>query len=431
MADSIPFFAPMWQPQPIRGRGDSGVPAPILVPLLNRVQSPVFVTDACHHGHMMSTTGFDAEAVAASFPLIDAMEEELKRLEGLVSRVRARQIEVLAAIDRLQVPSWDGCRSLKEWITGRLDLQPRTASDLAVLAKSATREVHDSLKAGVASTDRAAGIARLVNAGVSTTVLERAEGVSIGQLGQLVGRHRRMPRFDETEAFRARRLWFQPNLAGTLATGTFAMTGADMQAVLCAIDQRADEIIGHSDAHRPRLEQRRVDGLVSLALDHVSPTQADGPAARRFRAHIFIDATECHRTGGQAGAITRSGLKVGPNTLEEILCSGETQTTLIDTDGLKAVPRDGDRVPQRVREYVAYRDGGCTADGCTSRYRLEPHHIVHRQNGGNHDPANLTLLCWFHHHVVVHQLGHTIDSESPPGRRRFLPPCATRAPPDG
>ena len=98
---------------------------------------------------MLSTTTIDVDRVAASFPTIDAMETELSRLEGLISRVRARQVEILAAVDQLQVPAWDGCRSLQEWIAGRLDMQPRNASDLAVLAKSGslkftTRSVPES-----------------------------------------------------------------------------------------------------------------------------------------------------------------------------------------------------------------------------------------------------------------------------------------------
>ena len=192
---------------------------------------------------MLSTTTIDVDRVADSFPTIDAMETELSRLEGLISRVRSRQVEILAAVDQLQVPAWDGCRSLQEWIAGRLDMQPRNASDLAVLAKSGSTEVHSSLRAGVASTDRAAGMARLENAGASDTVLDRAEGVTVGQLGQLMARHRRMTPLDETQAFRARRLWFQPNLGSTLAMASMAMTGADMEAVLTELDRRADEII--------------------------------------------------------------------------------------------------------------------------------------------------------------------------------------------
>ena len=378
-------------------------------------------------GTMLTPTP-QTQQVLNEYHSVDAMEHELVRLEALVSRVRARQIAIIEAVDSLQVPYWDGTRSLKEWIAGRLDIQPRNAADLAVLAKAESGPIRDSLQAGVASVDRAAAMTRLANTGVSQDTLDHAEGVAVGQIGRLAARHRSMTPVDEATAFKMRRLWFQPNLGNTLATASMTMTGTDMESVIAAVDKRADEIIDPDDVNRPALEQRRVDAFVSLALDATTPT-GEGVAPRRLKAQIFVDAEQCGRSNGEAGAITRSGLKVGPNTLEEIFCVGETQTTLIDTDSLKAVPTDGDRIANRTRDYVFFRDGACTADGCTSRYRLEPHHITPQSRGGSHEPEGLTLLCWFHHHIVVHQDGFTIDPQSPPRRRRFLPPGVTRAPP--
>ncbi len=377
----------------------------------------------------MLTLSTEAQEVLEEYDSVDSMEQELVRLEGLVSRVRSRQVAIIEAVYHLQVPHWDGTRSLKEWIAGRLDLQPRNASDLAVLAKAESGPIRDSIKAGVVSVDRAAATTRLANTGASDEVLDEADGVAVGQIGRLAARHRRMAPHDEAAVFKMRRLWVQPNLGNTRALGTFDMPGADAESLIAGLDRRADEIINPEDPNRPTLEQRRLDALVSLALDATVPATGDSVAPRRLKAHIFIDATECHRTGGESGAITRSGLKVGPNTLDEIFCVGETVTTFIDVDGLKAVRTDGDRLPNRLRDYVFFRDGGCTADGCTSRYRLEPHHITPRSQGGTHEPDGLTLLCWFHHHIVVHQQGFTIDPESPPKRRRFLAPGVTRAPP--
>ena len=128
--------------------------------------------------------------------------------------------------------------------------------------------------------------------------------------------------------------------------------------------------------------------------------------------------------------MTLAGIKVGPSTLEEILCVGETTTTLIDRDGVYAVKTDGDRLPNRIRDYVFHRDHGmCTADGCTSTYRLEPHHIKPQAHGKDHHPNNLTLLCWFHHHIVIHQMGHAINPHTPPHRKRFTPPNTQPDPP--
>ncbi|HET7845961.1 MAG TPA: HNH endonuclease [Acidimicrobiia bacterium] len=61
-------------------------------------------------------------------------------------------------------------------------------------------------------------------------------------------------------------------------------------------------------------------------------------------------------------------------------------------------------------------------EGCHSRYRLQPHHIKERQHGGDHHPDNLVTLCWFHHHVVVHERGFRPFRHPEHGRIRFRPP---------
>ncbi len=66
-----------------------------------------------------------------------------------------------------------------------------------------------------------------------------------------------------------------------------------------------------------------------------------------------------------------------------------------------------DDIPVHLRRLVDLRDqhcqfpGGCDqpAAGC------EPHHVVHRADGGRTSLANLTDYCHWHHHVVLHQMG--------------------------
>jgi Domain of unknown function (DUF222) len=69
-----------------------------------------------------------------------------------------------------------------------------------------------------------------------------------------------------------------------------------------------------------------------------------------------------------------------------------------------------DEIPLHLRRLVALRDqicqypGGCDqpASGC------EPHHVRHRSDGGHTSLTNLKDYCWWHHHVVLHELGWTL-----------------------
>ena len=69
-----------------------------------------------------------------------------------------------------------------------------------------------------------------------------------------------------------------------------------------------------------------------------------------------------------------------------------------------------DDIPLHLRRLVALRDqhcqypGGCDqpASGC------EPHHVTHRADGGRTSLTNLKNYCWWHHHIVLHELGWTL-----------------------
>ena len=71
-----------------------------------------------------------------------------------------------------------------------------------------------------------------------------------------------------------------------------------------------------------------------------------------------------------------------------------------------------DDIPLHLRRLVTLRDqrcqfpGGCDqpASGC------EPHHVTHRHDGGHTSLTNLKDYCWWHHHVVLHQLGWTLTA---------------------
>jgi Domain of unknown function (DUF222) len=95
-----------------------------------------------------------------------------------------------------------------------------------------------------------------------------------------------------------------------------------------------------------------------------------------------------------------------------------------------------DEIPVHLRRLVALRDQTCRHPGGCDQpaSRCEPHHVVHRADGGHTSLTGLQEWCWFHHHILLHQLGwkltvfpdgtsqvtspagKTIRSHSPPPR---------------
>ena len=203
------------------------------------------------------------------------------------------------------------------------------------------------------------------------------------------------------------------------------LTASDGAIVERMLEARADEVPALPDGSTEARHRRLADALVMVCQDVARP--ADLGALLTLSGDLGV----AMRTNGEAGVSVVGGPRVGPQTLEEILCVGSVEVNLTDAEGnVLGLGQVTKSTPPRLRRHVLARDGGCTAEGCTSRYRLQPHHIVPRHAGGTDDPTNLTTLCWFHHHRVIHGLGYEIDPASPPGRRRFVRRRSGCDPPD-
>ncbi len=361
---------------------------------------------------------------------VDAWESLLLRQEAVIAQARAIQAEAIRALDAAQVATCDGARSLQEWVAARLDVAPETGGALVRTARTLADcpQLARELAAGEISFDRAAETARLHTAGADPTTLDASRGCDIAGLRRVVAAHRRLTPRQEQDAFAARHLALQPNLDQSSWRLWGQLAAADGHLVDQALTQRGDTLPQLPHREPTTRGQRNADALVAIAQDSLTATAGNGDGATPLIS-VFVDAALAAPSRGQAGATLPAGPKVGAQVLEEILCTGATEITLTrDGTPLAATPTTR-VVSPRLRRWLLRRDHGCTIDGCRSRYRLQPHHIIPYSHGGTTQPDNLTTLCWYHHHVVVHGHGYQLDPTSPPQRRRFLRRQPPRAPP--
>ena len=365
-----------------------------------------------------------------SFPdtvTVDHLEQVLAEGESLIAQVRAQQAEALRLLDAGQVTQQDGSRSMLEWTAAKLDVTHRTARDLLTLAAASSErpELVEPLTLGDVTVDRCIATVKLAATGATDEVLEHSAGFDLNGVARLGARHRRMTRREEREVFLEQFVAIQPTLDHTAAKFWGQLPGFEARIFEKALQQRADRF---NDLAGPKLHKRMrmANALVSIAQDSLyEPATASGSADPLVT--VFVDGALADETSGEAGAEVEFGPKVGPGTLDRILCTGAVQVIVETEAGL--TPAHASRsIPPATRRYVAWRDGGCTIDGCRSRYWLEPHHVRHRADGGDHHPDNLTTLCWYHHHVAIHGAGYRIDPDTPPRRRRLQPPIGPDPP---
>jgi hypothetical protein len=67
-------------------------------------------------------------------------------------------------------------------------------------------------------------------------------------------------------------------------------------------------------------------------------------------------------------------------------------------------------IPAGIRNAVRLRDQHCQwAGGCHQpASTCQVHHTTHKASGGKTSLKDCVLLCWFHHQVVIHQMGWTL-----------------------
>lgn len=367
------------------------------------------------------------DAVGARRLRSEPLSKVVVDAEREIARLRARQLAAVRELSMRQFDTATGHRSLKDWVAATADVAPETAGTIARSAVEMDRhpDVREALREGEISFDRAAALLRVPELGARVDDYARHD---IAGIRKSIARHRRMTRTDEQEAFVDRYLALQPTLDESSWRGCFQLSGIQGRILENALHDRGDEYPTHlPDGQRLTRTQRSADALVAMAQDSLG-RGADAEAPSSSQVTVFVDAT-VEPSGDEAGAQVEYGPRVGPEALEAILCSGSVQVIGLHEGRPVAASDSTKAIPAAIRRFVAWRDSGCTADSCPSRYRLEPHHVIPRARGGGNDPDNLTTLCWHHHHIVVHGHGFQIDPDSPPGRRRFTRSSGRRAPP--
>ena len=140
----------------------------------------------------------------------DQVEQALLADEAIIAAARARQLANLALAAQMQLPIADGCRTLKEWVAGRLDVSLETAYRLSSTAHRIADDpgLARALLNGEITFDRAEVMSRI-------PIEDRADwqaGVDINGLRRIAARHRRMTRVDDHRSHAASELTMQPNL---------------------------------------------------------------------------------------------------------------------------------------------------------------------------------------------------------------------------
>ena len=384
--------------------------------------------------HMVETAGYahtdveDAKAEAA-----------LVRGEAQISRVRGDQLGWVRHMLRRGAVARFGYRNAAEMVASRLDTRRSTARELVYLAERLGDSQIESIRNGTDSYERTLAETRLAEVGASAEVIEASRDLDLKSVKRLLHQHRKMSRADERRVFEGQYLTLQPSLDASHVQVNGRLGALEADICRQGLDRRGERLVPAGEG-RPDAGQRRALALTTLCQDELDRTPPPAKttaervrqARRRREPSLMVIANQplADTSANEQGVAMLAGARVGPDTVELVQCVGTTEVITVAGPNILHHETTASMRPS-MRRAVLARDDGCTIDGCTSTYRLEAHHIVPRSQGGTNTPENLATLCWYHHHVSVHRRGMRIDPQSPPRRRRLLPPrgaCGDRPP---
>jgi hypothetical protein len=193
------------------------------------------------------------------------------------------------------------------------------------------------------------------------------------------------------------------------------------------LELTGDGLAAFRDARR-RLEIDVGHSLDDDAFVRMLAHHALGGPADPGRAAYQVAMTVCPqcRHGTRDGAGRE--LAVEPHVVEAALCDAQH----IGDAHVGGVPdgvpvKASQTIPPRIRRLVHRRAHGlCEVTGCRSAKYLEIHHIIHRADGGTHDPSLLLLTCSAHH-AALHRGALHVSGTAPDrlefGRRHAIWPA--------
>jgi hypothetical protein len=179
--------------------------------------------------------------------------------------------------------------------------------------------------------------------------------------------------------------------------------------------------------------QRRHDALVQMAKIAIESFTPE-PGKKRRKPTVIATATVTElteHTGG--GAVDTGGERtiVPIESVRRMACDCEMHRYLADPAGhVIDYGRKRRLISDAQFDLLLVRDHGCRWPGCNiPAAGCDAHHATHWLDGGETEPDNLVLLCWYHHHLLheqhwsiePHGGGH-FTLETPDGRRRDMRP---------
>lgn len=354
---------------------------------------------------------------------IDQLAEDLVELELISGLVEYERVRRIAVFDQRGGPDRHGYPSATAFLKGRCRMAAGRAHRMVARSRvlTAARTTLRAWTSGRLSTDQAT---MLLDQAVAvpdrfavaeSTLPVIVEALSVSDTRRALGYWRQTvdgpgTEMTEVEEEEMRGISASPSLDGMVRVDGW-MTRLAGEALITALDALMPPPTG-DDRRTPR--QRRHDALEDLANHYLEGP--DTPTVGGERPHVNL-VCDLPALQGIAGGLheTEGGQLLTIAQLRMVTCDCSLSRIVFGPDSeIIDVGRRTRVVPASLRRAIIARDRHCTWPRCDRNPRwCDVHHIRHWANGGATQPANLRLLCRYHHRRIHRETGSGLD---PPQR---------------
>jgi hypothetical protein len=296
---------------------------------------------------------------------------ELTRLARSKGAYDAEEARWLLEGKRVRVHEPLGYATFLSYLEHVFGYGPRLASERVRVAEAVAGlpAMNDALASGELSWSAVRELTRVAVPATEAEWIATARGKSMREVEDMVSGRRSGDRPGDPADPATKREVLRLELTG------------DGLAALREARRRLELDVGHS------LDD---DAFVRMLAHHALGGPTD-PGRAAYQVAITV-CPQCRR-GTRDGAGRE--LAVEPHVVDAALCDAQH---IGDTHVGGAPIKASQTIPPRIRRLVHRRaHGRCEVIGCRSAKYLEIHHIIHRAEGGTHDPSFLLLTCSAHH----------------------------------
>ena len=323
--------------------------------------------------------------------------EELAELAGQRNAIDGRIVEIAAEMDRDELCGATGARSVAALVAWKLGTSSANAHTITTVARrlEAFPRCALGMREGRLSLDQVGVIAARAGAGSDQHYAQLAAVASVNQLRTAV---KLEPRPEPDPGPQP-----QPSITKTTSE-QFSCWRIKLGHLDAAKFDAA--LASHRDALIAQYKHDRANG------DPASETAAPVPGT--LEAFIRLvetgwDTEARRRPHGQHTTVVvhvDAAARVAALHLGPLLTDTERRYLSCDASCEVWFQRDGQvigagrttrQINRRLRRALEHRQPMCAVPGCGATRGLHAHHIVHWEDGGVTELANLVLVCPYHH----------------------------------